>query len=220
MFEIKICKHVLSADALNFLKADFTTNCTHTFPGRKFNIRIEKAVEYLTPELKKHLPGNWVVNGGNYFDTAVPYRMHCDSGKGEENLYYNIVIPLQLWTASEYNKELNKLIVTNQTWNNDAAFFVKGDQSNDEYNTCVTDYSSVGNLATEINPELVKICSHLNPNNLEGLTIKSLIDWEPGDIIIFKRNLIHGTSNWKQAGVFKKLGLSLFTSRLDQSDTV
>lgn len=216
MFETKICKHVLDHATLEFLKKDFQTNCVDVPPGRKFNTNISNAVETLMPELKKHLLGDWIVDGGNYFETTIPYRMHCDSGKGNTNIWYNIVIPLQLWTASEYNKELNKLIVTNQVWNNDAAFFVKGDASKDEYNTCVTDYSNVSNLATGTSAELVERCSHLNPANLEGLTIKAAIDWEPGDIIIFKRNLIHGTSNWKQAGVFKKLGLSLFTSRRDQ----
>jgi len=216
MFETKICKQVLDQQVLEFLKKDFLTNCTHVYPGRKFNTNVSMATEALLPELKKHLPGDWIVDGGNYFDTVIPYRMHCDSGKNLNNLWYNIVIPLQLWTATEYDRNLNKLIVTNQTWNQDAAFFVKGNQSTDEYNTCVTDYSTVGNLENGTDENLVKLCSHLNPTNLEGLTVKAMFDWEPGDVIIFKRNLIHGTSNWKRAGVFKKLGLSLFTSRLDQ----
>lgn len=220
MFKTKLCKNVLSADILNQLIADFAKNADEPLAGRNFNTDTQFAIELLTPILKTHLPGEWIVDGGNYFKTVLPYRMHCDSGKDTvKRLYYNVVIPLQVY-AKDYNPDRNKLIVTNQTWSGDAAFFVKGNRNpTPEYNICVTDYSEVGNLSTGVNPQLADLCSHLSKANLEGLTINSAVDWTPGDIILFQRNLIHASSNWPTAGVTKKLGLSLFTSYLDQTDT-
>jgi len=216
MFKTKLCKNVLSTDILNQLIADFATKSNTDFEGRNFNTDIEFATDLLMPILKTFLPGEWKVDGGNYFETTLPYRMHCDSGKEtNKQLYYNIVIPLKLW-ADNYQPSLNKLIVTNQTWSGDAAFFVKGNkQATPEYNTCVTDYSDVGNLSIGVDPQLKELCSHLSARNLDGLTANSIVDWAPGDIILFQRNLIHSSSNWHNAGVTKKLGLSLFTSYLD-----
>lgn len=214
MFESKVVKNAISKDMLQKLKQDFLSNTDVHWEGRRFNTNIEFAKELLIPVITPYLQGSWVIDGGNYFETTVPYRLHCDSGKGLSNLWYNIVIPLE-FTSTEYNAEYNKLIVTNQTWNGDAAFFVKGAKTDNEYNASITDYSNVGNLATGIDSKLKSLCTHLPLQQLDGFTIKSIIDWEPGDIILFKRNLIHVTSNWHKAGVTKKLGLSFFTSYLE-----
>jgi hypothetical protein len=212
MFNIKLCKNVIPGELVEELVNDFTTNCDQLLPGRRFYTNIEYAKKLVVPIIKNHLPGDWVVDGGNYFETVRPYRLHCDSGKDPvKRLYYNIVIPLKLW-ATNYRPELNKLIVTNQTWNGDAAFFIKGDVGQNEYNICVTDYEDVGNLSSESDSELMRLCPHLNPQNLDGMSMMETIDWVPGDIMIFRRNLIHTTSDWRSAGVTQKLGLSLFTS--------
>jgi hypothetical protein len=212
MFEIKVYKNVLDLDFINLLIKDFQENANEKLPGRKFHTDLNFAKKILIPILKILLPENWIIDGGNYFETVRPYRLHVDTGKEQiKNLYYNIVIPLQLWT-NNYDPNLNKLIITNQTWNDDAAFFVKGDISQNEYNKCVTDYSKVKNLTDSYDSNLLSLCPHLNPENLYGFTIKSMIEWQPGDIIFFPRNHIHLTSDWRLAGVYKKLGLSLFTS--------
>lgn len=203
---------VISKDLLDELICDFYKNCNNTYIGRRFNFNLEHAKKLLVPELKNILPGDWNIDSGNYFETKLPYRLHCDSGKDRTlKLYYNIVIPLKLW-HDNYDPSLNKLIVTEQTWIGDAAFFVKGDQAKNEYNICVTEYDQVGNKISGIDNNLLYYCDHLNPKNLEGFSIKSIIDWVPGDIICFPRNYIHTTSNWKRAGVDMKLGLSFFTS--------
>ena len=204
--------NVLDKEILQELINDFQENCTNTYPGRRFNVDINYAVKILNPILKYSLPKNWIVDGGNYFETVVPYRLHCDTGKDRtKKLYYNIVIPLKLW-YEDYNPNLNKLIITDQIWNGDAAFFVKGDNALPEYNICITDYEQVENKIEGIDNTLLELCTHLNPRNLEGFSIKKVIDWVPGDIIFFRRHYIHTTSNWRSAGVSQKLGLSLFTS--------
>jgi hypothetical protein len=215
MFDTKLCKNVVPNKILNALIADFENGCDQSLIYRRFNVKLEQAKELLIPIIKDHLPGDWTIDGGNYFETNRPYRLHCDSGKEiNKRLYYNIVIPIKL-QADNYNSDLNKLIVTNQTWQGDAAFFIKGDVGQPEYNICVTDYKDVGNLSSGFDQYLLKSCSHLNPKNLEGFTTKAALEWSPGDIILFKRNLIHVTSNWSQAGVVQKLGLSFFTSYND-----
>lgn len=213
MFDIRVIEGALSQELLEILIEDFYSGVDKILPGRKFKLNTDRARELLLPIIRNYLPGQWVVDGGNYFETEVPYRLHCDSGKDTvKKLYYNIVIPLKLW-GSPVNVDLNKLIVTDQRWGGDAAFFVKGDpDATNEYNTCVRDYSDIGGTGEEIDQKLLELCTHLNPQNLVGFTIKECITWTPGDIILFKRDLIHTTSNWRAAGVTKKLGLSLFTS--------
>jgi hypothetical protein len=212
LFDVKRFSNLISLDLLNQLKEDFYKNCTNTWPGRRFYSDLTIAQNLLQPILQELLPGDWIVDGGNYFETDRPYRLHCDSGKhSPKHLYYNIVIPIEFW-ADQYNEELNKLIITDQKWYGDAAFFVKGDISKNEYNICITDYDEVENLQLGFDKELIAHCDHLNQQNLEGFSVKSIVSWNPGDIILFKRNFIHVTSNWKRAGVHKKLGLSLFTS--------
>lgn len=212
MFEVKCFSNILSQSIIDELVDDFYKNCNNTYVGRRFNFNLERAKSILMPILKDILPGEWQIDSGNYFETQLPYRLHCDSGKNRDlKLYYNIVIPLKLW-YHEYDCTQNKLIITDQKWSGDAAFFVKGDQARNEYNICVTDYDQVENKISGIDSKLLDYCSHLNPNNLEGFSIKEVLDWVPGDIICFQRNSIHVTSNWKKAGVEMKLGLSLFTS--------
>ena len=118
---------------------------------------------------------------------------------------------MKLW-YEDYDSSLNKFIVTNQIWKGDAAFFVKGDNIQPEYNICITDYEQVENKIEGLDNQLLELCTHLNPQNLQGFSIKKIIDWSPGDIIFFRRHYIHTTSNWLKAGVTMKLGLSLFTS--------
>jgi hypothetical protein len=215
MFDTKLCKSVLSPTIIQELIADFESGCDHHLVGRRFNVNIERAKELLTPIIKEHLPGEWVIDGGNYFETVRPYRLHCDSGKDEvKRLYYNIVIPLQLW-ATDYKPELNKLIVTDQTWSGDAAFFIKGDVGQNEYNVCVQNYADVGNITDTTEQYLLENCGHLNPQNLEGFTTKASLEWCPGDIMLFRRDLVHVTTDWRKAGVERKLGLSLFTSYIE-----
>lgn len=210
-FEIQCFKNILPQSLLDELINDFYKNCNNTYIGRRFNFNLEYAKSLLIPILTNLLPGQWNIDSGNYFETKFPYRLHCDSGRDRtKKLYYNIVIPLKLWFEN-YTPELNKFIVTEQKWYGDAAFFVKGDQAKNEYNICITEYDQVENKISGIDNNLLYYCDHLNPQNIEGFSIKSIIDWVPGDIIFFPRNYIHVTSNWKKAGVDMKLGLSFFT---------
>jgi len=212
MFDIKVVTNVISSNLLEMLYCDFENSVNQVLPGRRFNTNLGYAKKILLPIIKEYLPGDWIVDGGNYFETTRPYRLHCDTGKDQiKKLYYNIVIPIKLW-ANNYNPNLNKLIITNQTWTDDAAFFVKGDNSKDEYNKCITEYDNVGNLSNSTDKLLIDLCPHLNVENLLGFNIKDSVNWNPGDMILFKRHFIHTTSDWRLSGVYKKLGLSFFTS--------
>lgn len=213
MDDVIVISGGITPQMLELLITDFYNGEHKILPGRKFKLDTEYAKSTLMSVLKTHLPGDWFVDGGNYFETEVPYRLHCDSGKlPVKKLYYNIVIPLKLW-GNNINSDLNKFIITNQRWRGDAAFFVMGDPGAvNEYNTCVRDYGDIDGIGTGIDQKLLELCGHLNPENLTGFTINKSISWVPGDIILFKRELIHTTSNWRSAGVTKKLGLSLFTS--------
>jgi hypothetical protein len=217
MFDVKVCSQVIDPSLLNALIEDFESGPDKHIVGRRFKVDTQQAQSLLATMLSELLPGRWVIDGGNYFETVFPYRLHVDTGQAPvKKLHYNVVIPLKLWTQ-DYQPQHNKLIITDQTWQGDAAFFVRGDPGAvSEYNICVRDYDTVGNLGQGIDPQLAGLCSHLNPQSLWGFTVKQTVDWRPGDVIIFRRHYIHTTSNWRDlAGVKMKLGLSLFTSRVD-----
>jgi hypothetical protein len=207
-------ENVLNEKELKILEYDFLSNKEKiSYSGRKFAVDLEYAESFLKGKLQDLIKTNFKINGGNYFETTVPYRVHCDTGKDNlENNLYNIVIPIKLWTSEKYNSDYNKLVILNQNWYGDASFFVAGSTSaKDEYNKCVYDYRDVENLDQGFDHQLLDLCDHLDQSNLENLSIYQTVPWNPGSIIIFKRNSLHCSTNFKKANVNKKLGLSFFT---------
>jgi hypothetical protein len=75
------------------------------------------------------------------------------------------------------------------------------------------DYSKIINFDPNYTfPEKIrqKYLSHVPIENLHGLQIEQVIDWTPGNVIIFDRRQIHSAGS----GHTKKIGISIFTSRV------
>jgi len=192
-------------------------------PQRKFAIDLAPALEIVKPIIDVVLGADtWEVTGGNFFETETGYRVHADTGKaGPEHVLQTFVFPLrqELRTDIPVRLERNRFLVLNQTWAGDAAFFLRGETVEpNEYNQVITDYQDVGNLddIETIDGILLEYCPHLNIKNFAGLTVDKHWQWTPGVPMTFPRNRLHVSSAFPRNGIKRKLGLSIFTSRLDR----
>jgi hypothetical protein len=192
-------------------------------PQRRFALDLGPAMEIVKPIIDSVLgEGTWEVTGGNFFETETGYRVHADTGKdGPDRVLQTFVFPLSITPKLNVKPKLERVrfLVLNQTWSGPAAFFLRGspDEPN-EYNIIVKDYRDVGNRDDElvIDAELLSECPHLIPSNFVGLSVDKNLQWIPGVPMTFPRNRLHVSSAFPRQGVAKKLGLSIFTSRLDQ----
>lgn len=156
------------------------------YPGRKFGLDLVPATKIVRPIIDKVLgQGTWCVGGGNFFETNTAYRVHADTGKdGPDKVWQTFVFPLRMEAKINVVPALGKirLLILKQTWNGDAAFFLRGsaDEPN-EYNIVVKDYGTprayqpagnIGHLdnAMTIDDILLEQCPHLEPSNFAGLS--------------------------------------------------
>lgn len=189
------------------------------YPGRAFALDLIPALEIIKPIIDSVLGvGTWDVTGGNFFETSTGYRVHADTGKeGPDRVLQTFVFPLsmELDPTKEFQPEKNRLVILNQTWTGDAAFFLRGspDEPN-EYNIVVKDYADViGLVPGAKDPILYDLCPHLNSENFLGLTVDKTFQWTPGIPMTFPRNRLHLSTAFPRRGIKKKLGLSIFTSK-------
>jgi hypothetical protein len=189
------------------------------YPGRAFALDLGPALEIVKPIIDGVLGIDaWEVAGGNFFETSTGYRVHADTGKeGPGKVWQTFVFPLsmELDPTKEFQPEKNRLVILNQTWTGDAAFFLRGspDEPN-EYNIVVKDYADViGLVPGAKDPILYDLCPHLNSENFLGLTVDKTFQWTPGIPMTFPRNRLHSSTAFPRRGIKKKLGLSIFTSK-------
>lgn len=214
----------LNQDQLNGLIACFENNLKlQEYPGRRFGLDLDPAMEIVRPIIDSTLgQGTWRVAGGNFFETETGYRVHADTGKeGPEKVWQTFVFPLRFTPKPNVIPKFDKVkfLVLNQTWSGPAAFFLSGEDTEpNEYNVVIRDYLSegVGNLdeLSSLDGILLEHCPHLNMKNFYGLTVDKVFQWIPGVPITFPRDRLHVSSAFPRQGVAKKLGLSIFTSRL------
>jgi len=189
------------------------------YPGRRFALDLAPTMEIVQPIIDGVLgAGTWEVTGGNFFETSTGYRVHADTGKdGPERVLQTFVFPLSMMFKEnvEPHPERVRLLILNQTWSGNAAFFLRGSPDEpEEYNVVIKDYQNVGELDEgTFDDILLKTCPHLSPSNFLGLTVDKNFQWIPGVPITFPRNRLHVSSAFPRQGVAKKLGLSIFTSK-------
>ena len=196
---------------------EYDPNSYAQYKGRYFSNLTPRVLEIVTPIIDQELgQGTWKIDSGNFFDTRVPYRIHTDTGLPDLSPWKTFVFPLKVFAGTDYDPAGNALYVLNQRWYGPAAFFVKGSTDvAEEYNKVITDYSEVSELDRGFDEELVADCSHLPRSNFEGLTVKHRFDWKPGNVLVFDRRHLHVASNFLRAGAHGKIGLSIFTSAIE-----
>lgn len=212
----------LTQDQLNGLIACFENNLQlQEYPGRRFGLDLEPAMQIVRPIIDAVLGHDtWRVAGGNFFETGTGYRVHADTGKeGPDQVWQTFVFPLRFTPKPNVIPKLERvrLLILNQSWRGDAAFFLRGspDEPN-EYNIVVKNYQDVINCEDDgtIDGILLEQCPHLTPSNFVGLSVDKSFQWIPGVPITFPRDRLHVSSAFPRQGIAKKLGLSIFTSRL------
>lgn len=191
------------------------------YPGRKFALDLVPAMEIVKPIIDSVLgSGTWEVTGGNFFETSTGYRVHADTGRdGPDRVLQTFVFPLSITAKPNIIPNLDRVrfLVLNQTWAGPAAFFLRGSADEpEEYNIVVKDYRDVGNKDDDliIDSALLRECPHLIHSNFVGLSVDKNFQWIPGVPMTFPRNRLHVSSAFPRHGVLKKLGLSIFTSKL------
>ena len=143
------------------------------------------------------------IPSGNYFETASPYPIHVDTGKGTtHSLDYTIFLfPLYLPADS-----ISYLILLNQTWLGEASTFTKQPWTKG-WNHMITDYNDITGI------EYGKWDSRLNELGIsftdltvDGMSIDTIISWKVGSIVSFPCNQLHFSVT---SSSIPKIGLSL-----------
>ncbi len=174
----------------------------------------DKRTAFLLNRLYQHF-GKFSLWGGNYFHVEFPYLPHVDNG---ENItvanYKNIVIPLAMRPSGLETQ----LIIFKQRYFGDNTIFFRSGVGIDKsitYTNSLYDYSKIlgleqGTLIDRASME--SLLGHINPVDLEGLTISHVIPWKVGSCIAFDSSQIHCAADFRRVGIEGKFGLSLFTT--------
>ena len=145
----------------------------------------------------------------------MPFFVHTDTGKEEVNNllpYKNIVVPL---TQSSKDQPCYTVLFK-QRWYGQSCMFWKGPlfkKSKTDYNYKLEDYSTLENFTNRnmsIN-EYTNFLTHLPYNNLHGLSVECVYEWNIGDIIIFDCTQLHSSNDFTSKGSSSpKFALSYF----------
>ena len=189
-------------------------------PGRVFTHNLQEAVHVVLPLINFILGNNkWKLYGGNFFETNIGYRVHADTGwAGKREIWQTIVFPLSYTITDTADFEKNRLIIFNQEWTDKPCFFLNGGDPNPAVagNTpydFIFDYKNVKHIVSDFyDLEAVSLCSHIDKQNLKGLTVDKSFKWTPGIPMTFPRTRLHASTAFNKFGFKQKLGLSLFFS--------
>ena len=151
-----------------------------------------------------------------FFKAVYPHIVHNDDNYDFPLLYRAVTLPLEI-TYNDSREEIPSLCFFDQYYLDGPAKFFNGhtDRIESFYNKPVYEYSNVLNKQnTGVSKEdISKYFTHLDPKWLDGLTIKSVLPWIPGNAIVFDCARLHAASDFRQLGVKSKLGLSIFTRK-------
>jgi len=145
----------------------------------------------------------------HFFEVDRPHVLHIDDDFDFPRSYKAITVPLR------HDGHTNpKFYVYNQHYYGGPAKFLKDREIDPSvhYNVPVTDYNNIDGLDDiGIPADVRKGIDHLKDKWLEGLSVKAYFPWNVTSGIVFDSLQIHSAGNFKQQGVSKKLGLSIFT---------
>ncbi len=159
--------------------------------------------------------GPFEITAGFFFTTNYPHIIHNDDTfELPTGVYKGITIPLKAYGSNS----IPKLCFFDQFYFQGPAKFFYGDKDIPTYyNKQVYDYKDVDGITDAMlidESTRVSYLTHLKPKWLQGLTFWGALDWKPTSALIFDSTRLHCASDFRQQGIKRKLGISIFTKKL------
>ena len=169
--------------------------------------------EWFTPVQRfvDNLIGESLVWGSNIFRVERPHIIHNDDYHEKVyDIFKTVVIPLEISKPTNF-------VVFDQYYLDGPVKCFRGYKSVPEtyYNKILTDYSDiVGYTDNPFNKQIYnEYLTHVPYDALHGLTVESIVRWQPGDAITFDMGKLHSAVDFISHGIDYKIGYSIFTSK-------
>lgn len=158
-----------------------------------------------------NLIGESLVWGSNIFRVEKPHIIHNDDYHEKiYDIFKTIVIPLEISKPTNF-------VVFDQYYLDGPVKCFKGYENVPEtyYNKILTDYSDIVGYTDEpFNKQIYnEYLTHVPYDALHGLTVESIVRWQPGDAITFDMGKLHSAVDFISQGIDYKIGYSIFTAK-------
>ena len=160
----------------------------------------------------KQLIGPFDITAGFFFTTNYPHIIHNDDTfELPDGVYKGITIPLKTYGSDR----VPDLCFFDQFYFHGPAKFFNGDTDIPTYyNKQVYNYADVDGIVGGMIIDESTRCqyfTHLKTQWLKGLTVWGTLKWRPTSALIFDSVRLHCASDFRQQGIARKLGISIFT---------
>jgi hypothetical protein len=135
--------------------------------------------------------GEYNVHVAMLLEEFIPWGIHTDYSKGDNNPGYAVLIPLE-------TVDSNTVIFNEECLDNFNLF--KKTNKHKENNALLLKSS---------------ILSHIDSEDLKYVTVKSIENWEKGKLIVWDRKLLHTSDNFLQNNIKIKRAFVVFTSKIN-----
>ena len=169
--------------------------------------------EWFTPVQRfvDNLIGESLIWGSNIFRVEKPHIIHNDDYHEKVyDIFKTVVIPLEISKPTNF-------VVFDQYYLDGPVKCFRGYENVPEtyYNKILTDYSDiVGYTDKPFNKQIYnEYLTHIPYDALHGLTVESIVRWQPGDAITFDMGKLHSAVDFISHGIDYKIGYSIFTAK-------
>jgi hypothetical protein len=212
----------------NILNTDEINTLINIFKNHPDTDKIHKNTGPITLSLKEYIDhplvmkifnlveksiGPFDITSVFFFQTTYPHIIHNDdSFELPDTVYKAITVPLKL---TGYTDTYPKVCFFDQFYFHGPAKFFKGSSNIPTYyNKQIYNYKDVTGIVDSLFVDNNNYFTHLNSKWLEGLSLHSVLDWIPGNALVFDSTRLHCASDFRTLGIKSKLGISIFTKKL------
>ncbi len=174
--------------------------------GKTGHILREKIENALNTDL-------FAVVGGGYFFTTRPYSVHVDSPKlPSQTPLKQFLFPLATFPDG---MSTEVAFFTQRYWG-PASYITKEEKQvgDSDCNAVLNDYAKLdgygqGRISDQ---EYEQYFFHIERERLEGLCIKEIMPWRPGDMVTFHPCQVHASTNFRKDFLLAKMAVSVVTA--------
>jgi len=158
-----------------------------------------------------NLIGESLVWGSNIYKVDYPHIVHNDDYHEKiYDIYKTVVLPLEVSKPTNF-------VVFDQYYLDGPVKCFRGwkDVPETYYNKSLTDYTDIVGYTDEpFNKQIYnEYLTHVPYESLHGLTVESIVRWQPGDAITFDMGKLHSAVDFKAQDIDYKIGYSIFTAK-------